>query len=200
MKNNREQIEKNDLNERKREVINACLDCFIKKGFFSTTSRDLSDSLKLQSGGIYYYFRTKDDIVTACAEVATLRLEMNLIFPALADIEHPDEFIDRLVSRADEMAPTMKFLATICATEKYKDSLKSVLDRLSKRYKIYAERFAKKIKCDVSDVETFLYICITSITNYMIFEETSYVFPQLEMVREEFKKLLKKRNEGEKIG
>lgn len=200
MKDNQVQFEKYDLNDRKREVINSCLDCFIKKGFFSTTSRDLSDALKLQSGGIYYYFKSKDDIVTACAEAAILRLEMNLVFPALADIEYPDKFINRLVSRADEMAPTMKFLATICATERYKMQLKPVLNRLSGRYVVYAERFAKKIKCDVSDVETFLYICITSITNYMIFEETSYVFPQLEMVREEFKKLLKKRNEGEKIG
>lgn len=40
--------------------------------------------------------------------------------------------MNRLQSRADEMAPTMRFLVSVCAGKGYKDSVKPVLNRLSR--------------------------------------------------------------------
>lgn len=40
------------LEERKKEVIDICLDCFIKNGLYETTTRDLSKALKLQNAGL----------------------------------------------------------------------------------------------------------------------------------------------------
>ena len=96
-------------NERRKEILNTCLDTFISKGLSETTVRDLSTALKLQSGGIYYWFKDKDEAVVACAEEAALRLENSLIFPALDDIRNPDRLMKQLKIRADKMRPTMKF-------------------------------------------------------------------------------------------
>lgn len=43
-----------DNSDRRKEILNVCLDTFINKGLSETTVRDLSTALKLQSGGIYY--------------------------------------------------------------------------------------------------------------------------------------------------
>lgn len=64
-----------DNSDRRKEILNVCLDTFINKGLSETTVRDLSTALKLQSGGIYYWFKDKDEAVVACAEEAALRLE-----------------------------------------------------------------------------------------------------------------------------
>ena len=101
-------------NERRKEILNTCLDTFISKGLSETTVRDLSTALKLQSGGIYYWFKDKDEAVVACAEEAALRLENSLIFPALDDIRDPDRLMKQLKIRADKMRPTMKFFASVC--------------------------------------------------------------------------------------
>lgn len=85
-----------DNSDRRKEILNVCLDTFINKGLSETTVRDLSTALKLQSGGIYYWFKDKDEAVVACAEEAALRLENSLIFPALKDIKDPDKMIKRL--------------------------------------------------------------------------------------------------------
>lgn len=61
--------------DRKEEVISTCLEQFVKKGLYRTTSRDLSKALKLQSAGLYYYFTTKDEAVITCAEEASFLLE-----------------------------------------------------------------------------------------------------------------------------
>ena len=90
--------------DRRKEVINICLDLFIEKGLTATSTRDLSSALKLQNAGLYYYFESKDETVIACAEEAALRLENALIPSALREIHTPDVMMERLQTRANEMA------------------------------------------------------------------------------------------------
>lgn len=178
------------MEKRRKQVIDACLDTFVSKGVFDTTSRDLSKALQLQSGGLYYYFKSKDDVVVACAEEAAIRLERDLILPALTQLNDLDELMNGLRTRADEMAPTMRFLVHVATSEKYKDKMRPVLDALSERYHQYAGYFAQHIGCAVEEVEPYVYMCITAVANYMIFTEDSYIHPQIELVKREVKKMM----------
>lgn len=176
--------------DRKKEVVNICLDLFIEKGLTATSTRNLSSALKLQNAGLYYYFESKDEAVIACAEEAALRLENALIPGALRDIGDPDIMMKRLQSRADEMAPTMRFLVTVCASSQYKDKMKPALDRLTDRYGHYADQVAKKLNCNKEDIEPYVYLVITAVANYMIFAEDSLVAPQMQIAKEAIRNLL----------
>ena len=175
--------------DRKKEVINVCLDHFIEKGLSETSTRSLSGALKLQNAGLYYYFSSKDEAVILCAEEAALRLENALLLPALKDLSNPDLMMNRLQSRADEMAPTMRFLASVCASKRYKDSVKPVLDRLSRRYDHYTDLIAKKLNCNKEVIEPYVYLTITSVANYMIFAEEGIIAPQMKLVKKAIKNL-----------
>ena len=120
--------------DRKKEILDACLDTFIKNGLSETTVWDLSSSLNLQSGGIYYWFKDKDEAVVACAEEAAIRIETVLIFPALDDIKNPSLLMDKLQRCADEHRPMMKFFASVCASPKFAGKMTPVRDRLAERY------------------------------------------------------------------
>jgi len=115
--------------DRKKEVINICLDLFIEKGLTATSTRELSSALKMQNAALYYYFESKDDAVVACAEEAAMRLENALIPSALKDIAEPDVMMVNLQKRADEMAPTMSFLVTVCESTQYKDKMRPAQNR-----------------------------------------------------------------------
>lgn len=175
--------------DRKKEVINICLDHFIVNGLAGTSTRSLSSALKLQNAGLYYYFTNKDEAVILCAEEAAIRLENNLIAPAMHDLWNPEELVKRLYSRASEMAPTMRFFVSVCVSIQYKDEMKPVLDRLSARYDYYAESIAKKLGCKKEKIESYVYMTITSVTNYMIFGEDSFIIPQMESVKKTLKEL-----------
>ena len=175
--------------DRKKEVINVCLDHFIEKGLSETSTRSLSGALKLQNAGLYYYFSSKDEAVILCAEEAALRLENALLLPALKDLSNPDLMMNRLKSRADEMAPTMRFLASVCASKRYKDSVKPVLDGLSRRYEHYTDLIAKKLNCNKEAIEPYVYLTITSVANYMIFAEEGIIAPQMKLVKKAIKNL-----------
>lgn len=180
---------------RHEEVVSTCLDQFVKKGLYKTTSRDLSKALKLQNAGLYYYFQSKDDAVIACAEEASFLLEDGLIVPALGDIYDPEILVKNLFSRADSLAPMMRFLAQVCSANEYMDAMKPALFRLSQRYQEYAKRFAQKLRCDVQTVEPFVYMSISSISNYMLFGEQSYIIPQMEMVKAKLTEILSSVND-----
>lgn len=175
--------------DRKKEVINICLDHFIENGLAETSTRSLSSALKLQNAGLYYYFESKDEAVILCAEEAVLRLENNLIYPALKDIIAPDLMIKRLRSRADKMAPTMRFFVSVCTSTHYKDEMKPLLDRLADRYAMYIVKIAAALNCDTEAIAPYVYMAITAVTNYMIFAEESLIQSQLEIVKDAIKNL-----------
>ena len=187
---------------RKEDVVSLCLDQFVQKGLYRTTSRDLSKALMLQSGGLYYYFSSKDEAVIACAEEASFLLEDGLIIPALSDLHDPDLLVSNLYERANTLAPMMCFLSQVCSANEYRDAMRPALIRLSQRYQEYAKRFAQKVGCKDKDVEPYVYICISAISNYMLFGEQFYIAPQMDMVKLKLKEMLSdstQKSTGEKV-
>lgn len=176
-------------NDRKKEVLNICLDHFISNGL-ETSTRSLNRALKLQNEELYYYFESKDEAVILCTEEAALRLETNLIAPTIKEITNPDLMMRRLQSCAGEMSPTMRFLVFLCVSETYKDQMKAVLDRLSKRYEHYAEHVAKSLKCELKEILPYVYMGIKMVTNYMIFGEDDIISLQIQIIKNKLTELI----------
>ena len=176
--------------DRRKEVVNICLDLFVEKGLYKTSTRDLSKALQLQSGGLYYYFPTKDDVVVACVEAAIRRLEETLILPVKKEIVNPAEMMKRVLSRADEMAPVYQFVVTVCSDRQYRDKTRPILDALGERYVYYSDVFSQLLNCKVQELTPFVYMSITAITNYMIFREESFVAPQLKAVQLKLERII----------
>lgn len=117
-------------------------------------------------------------------------MENARINPALRNIGNPDLMMKRLQSRADEMAPTMRFLVSACASKRYKESVRPILDRLAGRYEHYAEQIARKLNCTFEEIEPYVFMTITAVANYMIFSEDGIVAPQMKLVKNEINTLL----------
>ena len=171
--------------DRKKEIIRVCLEVFCNKGLTNTTSRDLSAALNLQNAGIYYYFKSKDELVVACAEEAEYQLETQLIVPLKEELKDPNKMMVDLQKKCDALAPNMKFLAQAFTVEKYHKKLYPFLAAMSERYKKYAQTFAGILGRNVEDIEPYVYMGITAATNYMIFGENSYIKPQFDLIKQQ---------------
>lgn len=180
---------------RKKEVVNICLDLFVEKGLYKTSTRDLSKAMRLQSGGLYYYFKTKDEAVIACVEEAIRRLEDVLISPVRKEIINPSNMMTRLLLRADEMAPVYQFIVTVCSDKQYQALTKPILNALGERYAQYSETFAKLLNCKTQVLSPYVYMGITALTNYMIFREESFVSPQLKAVQLKLERIIANQQE-----
>lgn len=177
-------------NDRKTEVINICLDHFIDNGLTDTSTRSLSNALQLQNAGLYYYFASKDEVVILCVEEAARRIENALIPTALKEIADPDLMMKHLQINADKMAPTMRFLVSVCSNKRYIQSARPVLDRLADRYGYYAKQAAKKLNCSTEEILPYVYMIVTAVANYMIFGDDTFIAPQMSLFKQEIKSLL----------
>lgn len=181
---------KNVSSDKRERAIAACLDQFCNKGLYETTSRDLSKALKLQSGGMYQYFQTKDEAVIVCAEEAAFLLEKYLVKQAIKGIEDVDAMFEALMDRADKLSHMMRFLAQVCCVPKYREGMAPVLDRLTQRYEKYAQQFAEHLNCPLADIAPYFYICVTTISDYMVFGERKNAMPQINLAKQAFKNCL----------
>ncbi len=180
--------------ERKKEIIDVCLQTFMKNGLAHTSTKMLCKALNMHTGGIFYYFPTKDEIVIACAEEAKERIERDLFGGAINDVECPEKLINDLYERATEMRPLMKFFVSVCSTAKYDHAVQPSLDKLSVRYKAYTEQFAERLGTTPEAVAPYVYIVINTMLSYMLFGKKNFVAPQLELVRNVLNEMLKKRD------
>ncbi len=113
-----------------------------------------------------------------------------LIAVAMKDIHNPDIMLKNLRTRADELPSTMRFFVSVCVSNAYKDQMQHVLDRLTDRYGLYAEKFAKKLNCETTEIEPLVYMGISAVANYMIFKEDAVVYPQIQIIKRHLDMLL----------
>ncbi len=183
--------------ERKQEIIDGCLSTFMKKGLVHTTSKNLCDGVNLNSGGVFYYFKTRDEIVLACAEEAKRRIETDLFGIALDDLDKPEMLAHDLHERAVVMRPLMKFFVSVCASPRYEDAVNPMLDKLGLRYKYYVDQFATKLDCTPEEVAPYVYIVINTMLSYMLFGKENFVAPQLELIYDKLVAFLEKKKQKE---
>ena len=169
--------------ERTKELIGACLDCFVEKGLTSTSSKDLCKAGDFQYGGIYYYFETKEDIIMACVEEAINRIEKKAFGMVLENIEDVADMMDHLGSLADQLSPTMHFLVSVCVSNEYGKKARPYLVQLANRYPYYTERIADILGCVKEEVEPYVHLSILALNNYMIFNERALFMPQIEAAK-----------------
>ena len=177
-------------NERKKEIVDICFDCFIENGINAST-RTLSSAINMQSGGVYYYFKSKTELITACAEKAIERIENRAFGYALKNISDIEKMIDSLGDIANELSPTMRFLVSVCVSEEYGDLVKPALSQLAKRYVSYTKNVAELLGASEEVVRPYVHLCILALNNYMIFSERSLFDPQIESAKAAFLEISK---------
>lgn len=73
------QVKNQDLvNRRRRQIVDAAVDLFIKKGFHKTTTREIAQASGLSIGAVYEYVSTKEDVLYLVCDVIHAEAERQI--------------------------------------------------------------------------------------------------------------------------
>ncbi len=90
-----------DKNEQRRikfeRLLKAAATCFNRKGFSGTSLKDVADQLNITDAAIYYYVRSKEDLVNLCYVRATELAEAALD-AAIAEGGSPAEQLELFIA------------------------------------------------------------------------------------------------------
>ncbi|HEX6196496.1 MAG TPA: TetR/AcrR family transcriptional regulator [Jiangellaceae bacterium] len=91
--------------ERREQILEAARRCFSRDGFHQTSMIDIFDEAGLSSGAVYGYFKSKDELIVAIAELVIGQLS-DIIAPLAAQDPPPsaEEFVHQVLTRVDDMA------------------------------------------------------------------------------------------------
>ncbi|HLA19330.1 MAG TPA: TetR/AcrR family transcriptional regulator [Dehalococcoidia bacterium] len=67
-----------EVEQRKREIIEAARLCFLRSGFHQTTTDEICHEASITPGGLYHYFGSKEEIISAVIEDAAHTIVNNL--------------------------------------------------------------------------------------------------------------------------
>ncbi len=54
--------------KRRKQILDAAAECFSTRGFHQTTMQEITAASGMSAGGLYRYFKSKDDIIAGIAE------------------------------------------------------------------------------------------------------------------------------------
>jgi TetR/AcrR family transcriptional regulator, transcriptional repressor of aconitase len=93
------------LERRRRQIMDAALRCFARKGFHDTTLQDVFRESGLSAGAVYRYFKSKNDLIQAISAEERGPL-IAIIESALAQDPVPgaDEIAGRLAAAVQELS------------------------------------------------------------------------------------------------
>jgi len=85
--------------ERRNVIMGEAEKLFVEKGFEKTTVKDIADKSGVAKGTFYYYFDTKEDIITALLEKRYKKTEEKALRISESDRFTPIEKIERILLR-----------------------------------------------------------------------------------------------------
>lgn len=119
---------------RRRQIANAAMRCFARKGFQAATMADIIEESGLSAGAIYGHYASKNDIVLLVAnEVVAHRFTTN--FAESASLIHPTDALAHLLRELwEDLEHTTGMLLQVWAeaisSEEMRDIAITVIERL----------------------------------------------------------------------
>lgn len=92
-----------EIETRMREIVDAARECFLRSGFHQTTTDEICREANITPGGLYHYFNSKEEIISAVIQqnahttVETLRQMIEVSDDAQSAFREVLEFFSRFI-------------------------------------------------------------------------------------------------------
>ncbi len=133
-------------NKRER-LIGAAVELFAEKGFFYTTTAEVSAHAGVAAGTLYLYFNSKDDLLVATLETFLDEFSLN-VMPAVYSAATPAEKIQSFVTEYLRFLEERRDLAQVFFVELRQNNmaLRTVAGRVWDRYHTVVRDLIKDVK------------------------------------------------------
>jgi AcrR family transcriptional regulator len=117
--------------QRRREILEAALECFANKGFGATTMADIRERAEASTGSIYHHFRSKEQLAAELYLEGVRSTQLHGL-RALLQKDHAEHGIRALVEGYLDWVSDNRRLAVFLFTMRHADFLQAVEDDLGR--------------------------------------------------------------------
>lgn len=157
--------------EKRNMIVEVAYKLFIKKGLEKTSIRDIASLAEVNVNTLYYYFRTKAEIVICCVEYGLEKISKG-IFESISSGElNQKENLESLLHSSLKYKEELCWCYQVITSPNYNWLVKDILIKVRKGYHSYIDKIADHIHCDKEQFRQLATISILIIKDYMITED-----------------------------
>lgn len=175
--------------EKRNKIVNIAYGLFIKKGLEKTSIHDIANLADVNVNTLYYYFRTKAEIVICCVEYGLEKISKDIFETINFGGTKQNGDLKALLNYSLKYKEELCWCYQVITSPNYNWLVKDILIKVRKGYCAYIDEMAKQICCDKERFKQLATIAIQIIKDFMITEDED-CFAQIELINERLQALM----------
>lgn len=151
--------------------------------------RELCKATGISIGSIYYWFDNKDELIIYAAQYGLSKVAdgiFNFVFDIIDDLKY---FFDTCLTEIGKYKMHLRLIYQIATSPHYGENLRKNAEHLNSVYYEYAMRLSQIIGCRVEDMEPLVYMFISVVLDYVIWEDLEKTQIQINKIYQIFETL-----------
>lgn len=172
-------------NDRKKEIMEKCFECYAENGLTGTGIKTLAEKCGCASGTLYVYFKNLDELIIESTAYCMAKVENDFMSRSPNSRDELMSFIDEIPYwTAKEHGKKYRLMYQVYTHPKYIEYGKQFFEGVNKRYTEYAKSLETKLGIPYDVLTPLIFILIRASVHYAMFEDEYYLKSQLEVLKQ----------------
>ena len=167
-----------------KEFLEPSFKYLVKNGLENTSVRDLCKAMDISYGSLYYWFEGKDDIYISVVKYGIGKVADELFKVAFERLKTPEIFFDTLLEEVQKYKLELRLVFQFATSPEYGDETRKKAEDFIKIYEKYIVELAEIIGSTPQKVAPIIYMLISILVDYVIWEDTDASKMQMKFLYE----------------
>ena len=166
----------------KSELSERVFPYLVKLGLENISIRELCKGTGIVQGTLYYWFKTKTNIVCETTEWGLKKVTDEIFDYVFASLDDLRGFFSNCIDEISKYKKELCFVYQLAASPVYGEKMRADGKELNFIYDKYIRRLSERLNCDEQTLRPLVYLFISAVLNYVIWDEKEKVQTQLEFI------------------
>ena len=166
----------------KSELSEKVFPYLVKLGLENISIRELCKGTGIAQGSLYYWFNDKTNIVCETTEWGLKKVTDEIFDYVFASLDDLRSFFSNCIDEISKYKKELCFVYQLAASPVYGEKMRADGKELNFIYDKYIRRLSERLNCDEQTLRPLVYLFISAVLNYVIWDEREKVQTQLEFI------------------
>lgn len=163
-------------------ILDSTFNYLVKHGLENITIRELCKGTGIAQGSIYYWFSGKQELICEAAEYGLRKVVDKIFSYVFSNMKNLRKFFDECLSEINKYKNELRFIYQMAASPVYGGKIRGKGRDLNLIYDKYVEKLALRLRCSTQELKPLVYLFISAVLDYVVWEDTENTQMQLESI------------------